>query len=198
LIEWGVASRALPGETRSGDLHVVESFAGGALVAAVDGLGHGEEAADAAEAAAAILSRHAHEPVAPLVQRCHESLRATRGVAMSVASFVQIDHTMSWLGIGNVEASLFRSDPGSPSPRESLPLRGGVVGYRLPRLFPSVLSVRAGDTLIFATDGINGGYFNGLRLFDPPAMIAQSILTRFGRSTDDALTLVVRYRGEIS
>ena len=49
MIEWGVASRALPGETRSGDLHVVESFAGGALVAAVDGLGHGEEAADAAD-----------------------------------------------------------------------------------------------------------------------------------------------------
>ncbi len=34
-IEWGVASRALPGQPTSGDLNVVKSFPDGVLVAAL-------------------------------------------------------------------------------------------------------------------------------------------------------------------
>ena len=196
MIDWGVASRALPGEDRSGDLHVVETYRGGALVAAVDGLGHGDEAADAAETAAAILSHYCHEPVVSLLGRCHEGMKLTRGAAMSVASLAGDGRTMSWLGVGNVEASLLRSAPGPRPMRESLLLRGGVVGYRLPRLIPSVVSVGPGDVLIFATDGIERPSFDGLRMSDAPTQIADEILARFARSTDDALALVVRYRSE--
>ena len=196
MIEWGVASRPLPGEGSSGDRHVVETYPGGALVAAVDGLGHGEEAAEAAATAAAILSRYRDEPVASLVDRCHEGLKSTRGVAMSIASLGGTGHTMSWLGVGNVEASLLRGAAGPRPVRESLVLRGGVVGYRLPRLVPSVVSVAPGDVLVFATDGIERPSFEGLRMSDPPGRIAGDILARFARDTDDALALVVRYRGE--
>jgi len=35
--EWGVASRAFPGEKASGDLHLVKALPGGVLLAAVDG-----------------------------------------------------------------------------------------------------------------------------------------------------------------
>jgi len=58
-IEWGVASRALPGQPASGDINVVKSFTDGVLIAALDGLGHGEEAATAAAVAAATLETHA-------------------------------------------------------------------------------------------------------------------------------------------
>ena len=47
-IEWAVATQPLPGPSVSGDLHLVEPFAHGALVAVVDGLGHGDEATAAA------------------------------------------------------------------------------------------------------------------------------------------------------
>jgi negative regulator of sigma-B (phosphoserine phosphatase) len=198
LIDWGVAARPLPGQARSGDAYVVEAFPGGVLVAAVDGLGHGDEAAEAAQAATDVLSRHAHEPPVALVRRCHEGLRATRGVAMSLASFAPSNNTMSWLGVGNVEGSLLRRDPGSLPGRESLLLRGGVVGYRIPTLLPSVVSVGPGDVLVFATDGIISGSFDGLRMTNPPVSIAEEILARFARATDDALTLVARYRGEAS
>src|SRR5439155_23273538 len=70
LIEWGVAARTFPGESRSGDMYVVGPFPGGALVAAVDGLRHGDEAAEAAEAAARILAGHPAEPPQPLLRRC--------------------------------------------------------------------------------------------------------------------------------
>src|SRR2546429_8875391 len=52
IIEWGVASQTLAGEVESGDKHVVKIFPHGALLAALDGLGHGEEAAAAANMAA--------------------------------------------------------------------------------------------------------------------------------------------------
>src|SRR2546430_3534138 len=86
LIEWGVASLALPGEAESGDRHLVTPVGTGVLVAVVDGLGHGAEAASAAKAAVAALERHATESPAPLLERCHRALKGTRGAVMSVAA----------------------------------------------------------------------------------------------------------------
>ena len=57
-LEVGVAERALEGERRSGDRAVFAAYDGGALVAAIDGLGHGGGAADAADAAAKVLVAH--------------------------------------------------------------------------------------------------------------------------------------------
>src|SRR5437867_365164 len=48
LVHWAVATLALEGERESGDLHLVQPVTDGVLIAVVDGLGHGEEAAAAA------------------------------------------------------------------------------------------------------------------------------------------------------
>src|SRR6266550_950960 len=135
LIEWGVASRALPGEAQSGDLHFVKQIGTGVLVAVVDGLGHGAEAASAAQAAVAALERHATESPMPLFERCHRALHGTRGVVMSVALFARPDRSMTWLGVGNVEGLLLRGDGAARSgaARQSLVTRGGIVGSELPR-----------------------------------------------------------------
>src|SRR4051794_12073626 len=95
LLKWGVAVRALPGQAVCGDLYLVEPFANGALVAVVDGVGHGEEAFAAASLAADTLRAHAHEDVLQLLRRCHEALRPTRGAALTVASFNAVDGTMT-------------------------------------------------------------------------------------------------------
>jgi len=197
LIEWGVASLALPGEAQSGDLHLVKQVATGALVAVVDGLGHGAEAATAARAAVAALERHATESPVPLVERCHRALQGTRGVVMNVAVFGRSDRSMTWLGVGNVEGLLLYGDGAarSGSRRAGLVTRGGIVGSELPRLHPVVLPVASGDTLIFATDGIREGFSDGLSLEASPQQLADQILARHGKGTDDALVLVARYLG---
>lgn len=87
LIVWAVATRALEERGASGDRHLVQPHPGGVLVAVVDGLGHGEEAAFAAERAAAVLKEYAHEPILSLLKRCHTALLETRGVVMTLASF---------------------------------------------------------------------------------------------------------------
>jgi len=123
LVDWGLAERPRQGGAESGDRHVVQPFASGVLLAVVDGLGHGEPAAAAARLAVAILAEHADEPPSLLVERCHTSLAPTRGVVMSLASVRTLDHTMSWLGVGNVEAVLLRRDGGSGGTGESPQLK---------------------------------------------------------------------------
>lgn len=199
LIEWGVAAQAFAGRVESGDQYLIEPFPKGVLVAVVDGLGHSNRAAAVAKAAIVTLKNYAHEPVIPLFKRCHEELRGTRGVVMSLASLNALESpllgTMTWLGVGNVEGLLLRAD-GEASPAcERLVLRGGVVGYKLPTLRPITIPITRGATLIFATDGLRSSFAEGVTHSDTPQQMADHILAHYGRGTDDALVLVTRYIG---
>ena len=117
LVDWAVATLALEGEEESGDLHVVAPFDGGALVAVIDGLGHGPEAAVAARSAAEALERDSTQPVGELLERCHRELRGTRGAVITLASFNARAGTMTWAGVGNIEGTLLRAEPGNDRPR---------------------------------------------------------------------------------
>jgi serine/threonine protein phosphatase PrpC len=196
LIEWGVATLTLSGQTESGDRYVVKPESNSVLVAVVDGLGHGAEAAAAAEAAVEQLEKYAHETIISLVNRCHTELQKTRGVVMNLASFDGQDNTMTWLSVGDVEGMLLRADAQANPQREAVLQRGGVVGYQLPSLSAVVIPVIPGDTLIFATDGVNSGFTDGLNLSNSPQQIADHILAKFNKGTDDALVLVARYVGD--
>jgi phosphoserine phosphatase RsbX len=193
FVDWAVAALTLPGQTESGDRYVVRHFAGGVLVGVVDGLGHGKEAAAAAEIAVETLGKYAQESAISLIRRCHEKLVRTRGAVMSMASFSPTDSALTWLGVGNVSGFLqHRNGTVSPA-QESLLPRGGVVGGMLPRLYASIIPVMPGDTLVIATDGIRSGYADNFNLTDTPQRIADHILARHARTTDDALVLVVRF-----
>jgi phosphoserine phosphatase RsbX len=194
-LDWAVADLAQPGQRESGDRSVVLPTAEGWLAAAVDGLGHGAEAASAAAAAVKALERAAHRPVVQLLRDCHNSLIGTRGAVISVAAFNTREETMTWLGVGDVEGRLLRAQ-GSAGPRmESLLLRGGVVGARLPTLVSEVIPVRRGDTLILATDGVRSDFLDAPLPPLPPRELADHVLERFRTQTDDALVLVARYLG---
>jgi serine phosphatase RsbU (regulator of sigma subunit) len=193
-IETGLAAAMRAGEAQSGDLSVVSLTPGGALVGVVDGLGHGEEAAAAARLAVSVLESHLFESVVSLLRLCHEKLRATRGVVVSVASIDAVEGVMTWVGVGNVEGILLRADPQAQPAVESLLLRGGVVGAaELPPLSEGVLRISPGDTLIFATDGIKSGFAEGLTAGAAPQRLASRILRHHAKNTDDALVLVARY-----
>lgn len=195
LLEWGVATRALDGQPESGDLHLVKTTPLGALVAVVDALGHGPEAAGVARTAIATLERGAEEPVVELLERCDRALRLTRGAVVSLAGFDEGAGTMTWLGVGNVEGVFLKADPDARPVRESMLLRGGVVGYRLPSLMSSVRRVEPGDVLVLATDGLRTDFGQYVVPSAPVRVLADRLLKQCSKGTDDALVLVVRYRG---
>jgi phosphoserine phosphatase RsbX len=183
------------GQAASGDRHLVKPFPGGVLVAVVDGLGHGPEAAAAAALAVHTLESYAEQPVISLVERCHKTLRGTRGAVMSLASYSARESTMAWVGVGNVEGVLLRRPGTLRAGRESLLLRGGLVGTQVPTLTAAVIPVKWGDILILASDGIRREFAGDVIVTDPPQTIADRILAEHGKTTDDALVLVSRYLG---
>jgi phosphoserine phosphatase RsbX len=194
-IEWGVATFTPAEQTVSGDQYVVHPFPHGVLVAVIDGLGHGQEAAVASKIAVATLEVYAHESVIALVRHCHKALTQTRGAVMSLASFNRVDETMTWLGIGNVAAVLCRADPSVGPQREDLLLRGGGVGYQLPPLSAAVIPVMAGDILVLGTDGLKNDFADAIVTGEPPQRLADRILAQYGKGTDDALVLAARWHG---
>jgi phosphoserine phosphatase RsbX len=193
-VEWSMVFRALPGERVCGDQHVVAASRDGVLAAVIDGLGHGDEATFAAQAAVAVLAAHSSDDVVALVQQCHRALRPTRGAAMTVLSVNDRDGTVTALGIGNVETVIVRA-AGSRPARESILLRGGVVGYQLPTLQTSVFPLAVGDVMVFATDGVREDFGDRLNPAEPLPQLVNNILARKFRGTDDALVLACKYLG---
>lgn len=194
-MEYGVAKFVLPGQGESGDHHLICCNQSGILIAAMDGIGHGEEAANAAKAAICILKASPEEPVISLVERCHEGLRSTRGVVLSLASIDPEHGMMTWLGVGNVQGVLMRAGSKKGTGQEVVLLRAGVVGSQLPALQAAVLPIAKGDTLVFATDGVRGEFAEGLSALESPQRAADKILKQHCRGNDDALVLVVRLTG---
>jgi negative regulator of sigma-B (phosphoserine phosphatase) len=195
MVDYSVAKSILPGEGQSGDRYLVCCRGDGLLIAAIDGIGHGEEAAIAAEAAVSILKTSPNEPVISLVERCHEGLRSTRGVVLSLASIDPEHGMMTWLGVGNVQGILMRGAAQKGSVQDVLLLRGGVVGSQLPALQAAVLPIAKGDTLIFVTDGIRSEFVESLSSLESPQRAADRILRQHSRGNDDALVLVARLTG---
>jgi len=193
VIEWSVAEEPLPGQKHSGDRCIVKNARDGALLAVVDGIGHGEDAAHSAEIAVAVLNDSDNRSPISLLRRCQQRLQGTRGAVLSMAWFSVLDETMTWLGVGNVAGVLVRRNAYGVARQASLLLRAGTVGAQLPYVSASVLPVAYGDTLIFATDGIRSGFADNLNINAPTEEIARNIIESHWRKIDDALVLVARY-----
>lgn len=180
------------GESVSGDVPVAVRCRDGLLVAAIDGLGHGAPAREAAARAAAVLADGCDEPLPALIERCHAALAGTRGAALTVARIDARDHSLTWLGIGNVSGVLVPAVDGAAAP-EAL-LLAGVVGDQLPQLVPVTLPLVAGDTVLLATDGVDDAIADGLRVRGALGPLADGLLQRHRRGpADDALVLLARF-----
>jgi negative regulator of sigma-B (phosphoserine phosphatase) len=193
-IEWGVSARALPGQMVPGDMYLIKSLADGVLIAVVDGLGQGDEATAAARIAINTLTQLAPAPIIPLMHRCSDALTRTRGVVMTLAFLTAREESVIWLGVGNVEV-LLRTDPRVSHQTENVLLRGGVLGYQMPKLQASVVPIMRNDLLILTTDGIRSDFPRRIARNKPAQQIADSIMNHCFKATDDALVLVVRYLG---
>ena len=196
-IEWAAKSRPRPGENVCGDrLLAVDVNGTGALIGVLDGLGHGAEAAEAANCGVEVLRNARSEPLDVLVQLCHRALSGTRGAAMTLARIDFRADTLSWVGIGNVAADLVAKHPAGVEVRSSARLAGGIVGYRIPEvLTPQEVPIRPGDLLVIASDGIVEDHLDDIDFSAPALVIADQILHSHAKDNDDALVLAARHRG---
>jgi negative regulator of sigma-B (phosphoserine phosphatase) len=182
-----MATRCRRGEATSGDLAVVSLLPDGALVAGIDGLGHGAEAARARaapptwSAAAGTMTSSASSSAAT------SALRGTRGAAISLA-FVSLRHSgMTWLGVGNVEGRVLSGDRFGPGPKGSLALSRGVPGHELPVVRVASLDVRPGDVLLLRPTASTPAFADALEPSGSPQAISERILRAHWKPSDDAV-----------
>ena len=190
-----MAMRCRRGEATSGDLAVVSLLPEGVLVAGIDGLGHGDEAARAARKAAEVVRQSPSQDLALLVQRCHDALKGTRGAAITLAFVSLSEGGVTWLGVGNVEGRVLSGDPSATQPKGSLPLGTGVPGHELPPVRATKLDLRTGDVIVLATDGVASAFADSLDVSGSTQAISERILSDHWKPLDDGLVVTVRYLG---
>jgi negative regulator of sigma-B (phosphoserine phosphatase) len=177
------ARRSLNGHEKCGDAFAWWDDDELWTICLVDGLGHGSQAALAAEAALALAETNRSLPPARLIEAIDVGIHWSRGAAIAVVQVDAARRTLCYFGVGNVRAALFgdkalRFD-GTP----------GIVGTtcRSPRA--ESVSWRDGDFLLVWTDGFDANLNldpTSLRLKGDPGALAQRLLDQFSTRRDDA------------
>jgi negative regulator of sigma-B (phosphoserine phosphatase) len=134
------------GETKCGDVAVIREEPDAILIAVIDVLGHGPEAARIAELGAACLKKAPIARARDAVHALHEALRGSRGAAASVC--VVRGHHLDGCGVGNVEIRV----QGTNVP---VLLTPGIVGQRMSSLREFEGTLADGDRVVCFTDGIS-------------------------------------------
>ncbi len=186
----GAWSRCRVGEDVNGDTYFMREHKGEALLAAIDGLGHGRGAREASRVAVDLLSEWAGEPLNEVVHALHDALRATRGAVIGAVHIDAEEERFYYAGVGNVEVRVFNS----PEPVRPIPVNG-TLGARLSTLRVWPYRWSEGTIIMLATDGVSAAWdinsYPGL-LDHSTQTIAGVLLRDYGRDSDDATILVVR------
>jgi len=191
-LAFGVATRAYRNTELNGDTFVVRRSNKFALVALIDGLGHGQYAKIAAQAAREYIENHYDQPLEALFRGAGRACRATRGVVMALARFDWKAETISltFASVGNIEARVF----GSPVPMNFIVQRG-VVGLNAPDPVIAGNIWSSDYILVLHTDGVRTKWCwnNFPELADLPASpAARRLLQALAKDNDDATVIVVR------
>jgi anti-sigma regulatory factor (Ser/Thr protein kinase) len=194
LVELGVVCLPMPGEHACGDAWALACAPDCAAVMVADGLGHGEHAATASDAAAAVLAQDPFLPPATVLADAHAALRPTRGAAVACALIDTHEERISFAGVGNVAAHVFNG-----AERKQLVSHNGIVGSTLRKVQEFSLPWQAGALLILHSDGLNTRWdsaaYPGL-LNHHPALVAAVLYRDFSRQRDDVTVVVLRDRQE--
>jgi anti-sigma regulatory factor (Ser/Thr protein kinase) len=194
LLDVGVVCVPLDGETACGDGWSVRQDADQATVLLVDGLGHGPNAADAADVAIRVFGTLEDRTPTEMISLLHEALRSTRGAAVAVAEVrrTRDGATVDFCGVGNTVTAVI----GPAGPR-SLPSMNGIAVLSVRGLQPFSQPWHPGEMLVLHTDGLTTRWrldaYPRIREHDPA--VAAAVLHRDAtRGRDDATVLVLGLR----
>jgi anti-sigma regulatory factor (Ser/Thr protein kinase)/serine/threonine protein phosphatase PrpC len=187
---FGVATRPCPLMPVNGDAFVIQQWAESALVGVIDGLGHGQFAYRAAQAARQYVERHYDQPLAEIFRGVARTCQATRGVVMGLARFDWGRATLTFASVGNVEARVF----GSPEPMNFVFPRG-ILGLNARTPVVTQHRWELSNVMVLYSDGLTAHWrWSDFPHFAAasPTVAAQELLRAFAREADDATVVVVK------
>jgi anti-sigma regulatory factor (Ser/Thr protein kinase) len=187
---WGAVSVAMPGQDVCGDSWTVSENANAVTLFVADGLGHGQEAAEASVEAVRVFHRFNGHQVATLLDYVHGGLRHTRGAAVSMARFDRAMGQVKFGGIGNVAGAL--AFEGSLKRMVSMP---GTAGHNARKIQSFDYPFQSG-LVILNSDGLSTSWslarYPNLEA-SHPTLIAAILYRDFGRNRDDTTVLVGKW-----
>ncbi|MGW0548837.1 SpoIIE family protein phosphatase [Streptomyces altiplanensis] len=189
----GFLCLAAEGEQECGDTGAIVENDKIRTAIVVDGLGHGPQAAEAAQIALRAFRPVADQPLSRLMSVLHRALRHSRGAAVGVLR-LYADHAQ-YCGIGNVRA--LASSPRGVDHR--LTGQPGIVGWKMPAPQTHSIPLTPYTTAVLHSDGIHAQWAHApshfmLRL--PPPLLAAALAHGHRSSRDDATVLTVRTHQE--
>ena len=156
----------------------------------IDGLGHGEEAEIAAQAAVKYVADHQSESLQELFAGCDIELRGTRGAAMGMAVIDEDKGELTYAGIGNTRAVIVNSGI------FHLDSDYGIIGGGYKKLTPETMPIGKGALVIMFTDGVEEVL--DMSRYDLLAVdvheLAEMIIKDWRVERDDAAVLVYKRR----
>ncbi|WP_447002137.1 SpoIIE family protein phosphatase [Saccharothrix isguenensis] len=188
-VEMGYAVLPADTEQHSGDAVAVHHDEDVTTLLLVDGLGHGEPAAEAALTAADVFHRNPTRPVCDTVEALHRGIRHTRGAAAAV---VRVERgRLSFCGVGNITTTVL-----SGARDRHLLSRPGVVGLRVDRPTVHEIDLPAGGTVVLHSDGIANHWLLDApgHTAPPPPLLTARLLRDHRNHHDDAAVLAARFR----
>lgn len=180
-----------PGERLSGDGWIFHQKPDRVTVLVVDGIGHGLQAADAAQEAIATFARHAERDPRQILEYIHAALRKTRGAVAAVAEIRPAEQKLLYAGVGNISAVLIDEERS-----RNLVSHNGTLGATAPRIQQFQHEWTPSAVLVMHSDGIQTRWDLGTYagLIAKHSAVIGGVLVRDFRRHDDASVVVVKAR----
>lgn len=179
-----------PGERLCGDAWTFHHSPERMVVLLTDGLGHGREAAEAAEEALTTFRKHQEKGPGEILGYIHDALRKTRGAVAALAEIRPKESVLTYAGVGNISASVVTMEAS-----RSLVSHNGTLGMVTSRIQEFQLPWTRDSVLVLHSDGLQSRWdlssYAGL-VARHPAIIGAALLRDFRRQREDASVVVVK------
>ena len=179
-----------PGERFCGDAWALHRGSDRMLILLVDGLGHGRDAAEAAQEAVATFRKRQDLAPGEILGYLHDALKKTRGAVAAIAEIRPGQGEMIYAGVGNISAVQV-----THSGSRSLVSHNGTLGMVTAKIQEFRVPWTPDTILVLHSDGLQSKWdltsYAGL-VGRHPAVIGGTLLRDFRRMRDDASVVVVK------
>jgi anti-sigma regulatory factor (Ser/Thr protein kinase) len=193
--QFGLVNVPIKGEDICGDAGAILALDGGRMrLLLADGLGHGPLAAEASQAACAVLSAEPRLDLCSLLEKIHDALKATRGAAVAVAEVDVSKGRLCYAGVGNIAGYIIQGNTGDSTHLVSM---NGTLGAVRSRIQEFSYPWSAESLLVMTSDGIKNHWrldrYAGIANRHP-SLIAGILYRDHARTTDDATVATLRFK----
>ena len=192
-MDYFLIKRPLNNDVFCGDTGIIKEFDNKVFIGIIDALGHGERAHKIAVICEDFIEKNYRRDLVETMKDLDACIRGTRGAVGALCQLELKTGVLQYVGVGDTTARIF-----GPS-HATLISKPGIIGYTMPSLSEDTKKISDGDVLVLYTDGVQSYFelkdYSGL-LNHGAKEIATRIIEHYGKETDDALCIALKYNTE--